>query len=102
MSEYNYRYNSDDVTIDLNNDEIYDYVLEREQLKELDNIGPKCMNNFENPLSEHFGNMQKRKKSLATKLFILLIVVITLYLLYSLCLKKNNGLNPGTYKVIFN
>jgi hypothetical protein len=91
MSEYYYRYNTDDATIDLENDEIYDYCLEREKLKELDNIGPKCMRDFGGEFKEeHFGNL-KGSRSLASNLLVLLVVIIVLYLAYSLMCENNSA-----------
>jgi hypothetical protein len=108
MSEYYYRYNSNDATIDfdLENDEIYDYVLERENLKELDNVGPKCIRDFGGEHKEHFGNMRNLKgnnKSLLKNLFLIILVLIALYILYGLlsCNPKNE-LQPGKYIARFN
>jgi hypothetical protein len=104
MSEYYYRYNSDDAQVDLDNDEIYDYVLEREKLKELDNVGPKCMRDFGGEFKEeHFGNLKGKNRSLLKNLFIVIMVLIALYLLYSLCCgEKKVDLPPGNYVARFN
>ncbi len=105
MSEYYYRYNSDDAAIDLENDEIYDYVLEREKLKELDNVGPKCVRDFGGEFQEeHFGNLTGKNKIMVKNLFLVLLVVVALYLLYSLlsCDEKNVDFKPGYYMARFN
>lgn len=82
MTQNYYRYNSDDSSIDFNNDEIYDYVLDRENLKELDNIGPKNQKDFSQAWSdEHFGNLKNR--SLGENLFLIIFVLFISYLLYS-------------------
>lgn len=102
MSEHYYRYNADDAPIDydLNNDEIYDYVLEREALKELDNVPPRCIKNLGIPTQEHFGNLKLKggNMDLMQNVFIVLLVLVILYLLYCfLCEDKKSGLNPGSY-----
>ncbi len=104
MSEYYYKYNSNDAPVDLDNDEIYDYVLEREKLKELDNVGPKCVKDFGGEFkNEHFGNLKGKNKSLLKNVFIILLVLGALYLLYNLCYeKKTVDLPPGKYVAKFN
>ena len=97
MSELNYRYNSDDAPIDIDNDEIYDYVLEREALKELDNESPRCIKTYGKQM-EHFGNLKGGNKNLMRNLLIVLIVMVVLYLTYCfLCEDKNVDLKPGRY-----
>lgn len=105
MSEYYYRYNADDAPIDLDNDEIYDYVLEREALKDLDNVGPRCMRTMGRMEDgeEHFGNLKGKNKSLVKNLIMIMVVMIVLYLLYSwMCEDSDVQLKPGNYVVRFN
>jgi hypothetical protein len=101
MSQQYYRYNTDDAPIDIDNDEIYDYVLEREALKELDNVGPKCVRDIEG--HEHFGNLKGGSTNdLMRNVFIVLLVVVMLYLMYCfLCDNKENEIKPGNYQVRF-
>ncbi len=100
MSEYYYRYNADDAPINLDDDEIYDYVLEREALKDLDNVGPRCMKTMGKleDGSEHFGNLKKGKKSLFQNLLIVFGVMVILYFLYVwMCADNNAEIKPGNY-----
>lgn len=100
MSEQYYRYNTDDAPIDMDNDEVYDYVLEREALKELDNVGPKCVR--DNETSEHFGNLKGGGKNLMKNILIVFLVIVLLYLSYSfLCDNGEKNLKPGKYEVRF-
>lgn len=102
MSQQYYRYNTDDAPIDIDNDEIYDYVLEREALKELDNVGPKCIKTFGQPV-EHFGNLKGGTKKLMENIFIVLLVLFMLYLIYCvLCDDKQPDLKPGKYVASLN
>ena len=101
MSEHYYRYNADDAPInfDLNNDEIYDYVLEREALKEIYNVSPRCIKNLGKP-SEHFGNLNKRGggMDLMQNILVIILVIVMLYLIYIfLCEDTKSEINPGRY-----
>lgn len=102
MSERYYRYNSDDAIIDIENDEIYDWVLEREQMKELDNVGPRCIRDFGGEFrEEHFGNLNQGGGGLVQNLVIILVVLMVLYLLYCWCQVDNQGLKRVPYKASF-
>lgn len=66
-----------DTNIDLNNDEIYDYVLEREH-----NIGLKNQNNFSQAWTdEHFNN--RKNRNFIKNCILVVIIIIILYFLYS-------------------
>lgn len=117
MSEKYYRYNSDDAPINLLDDQVYQYVLEREQLKELDLVGSKCSRTMEKKPSaipplitiaqrEPFGNLNSGNSSLLKNLLVIILVIVVLYFIYSLCEdKKNNSqtsifsqkLSPSVY-----
>jgi hypothetical protein len=94
MAENYYRYNSDDSSIDLNNDEVYDYVLDRENLKELDNVGPKNQRDLSQAWSdEHYKNLKNH--NFLKNCCLVVLILIVLYLLYSyFCSEKKvkNGL----------
>lgn len=95
MTEDYYRYNSDDANIDLNNDEVYDYVLDRENLKDLDNTGPKNTTEFSQAWSdEHFGNL--KKSPLLKNVCLIVFIIIVMYLLYSYFCTEST-VNPGIY-----
>jgi len=98
MSEqyFNYRYTPDESDIDIYNDSFYDYVLEREELKELDNVGPQCMRRFGGEYKEHFGNMNRN--TLLKNIMLVIAIVVIICVVYSLCGNKS-GLNypPGDY-----
>lgn len=104
MSEHYYRYKADNTPVDLDDDEIYDYVLEREALKDLDNVGPRCMNTLgEN--NEHFGNLKGDKTNLLKNIVLAIVIIIVMYLIHCfLCGEKNEvpNLKPGNYSVRFN
>ncbi len=93
MSEY-YHYDTQD-DFDFNNDEMYDYVLERESLKQLDNVDSRCaLSGGE----EHFGNLKKSQKSTIFNLFISLIIIIIIYFTYIWLCDSNKMLLPaGNY-----
>ena len=95
MTENYYKYNSDNENIDLNKDEVYDYVLDRENLKELDNLGPKNQTDFSQAWSdEHFGNL--KYNSLMKNLCLVIFIIIVMYLLYShFC--NESSVKPGIY-----
>jgi hypothetical protein len=101
MTEHYYRYNTDDATIDFENDEVYDYCLEREKLKELDNVGPKCMRDFGGEYKEHFeaGDLKKSLFSNSTiNIIAIIIALILLYLIYtSFCPIEQNNIPSGNY-----
>jgi hypothetical protein len=102
MSERYYRYNSDDAIIDIENDEIYDWVLEREKLKELDNVGPSCMKKFGDEFNEeHFGNISQDDNNSMRYIFMIIFIIIILYLLYSFCQKDEFKLKNLPYKASF-
>jgi hypothetical protein len=103
MAEHYYRYKSDDAPINLDDDEIYDYVLEREALKDLDNMPPRCMATFGKD-HEHFGNLKGGYTALLKNMTLAVVVIIVLYLVYSLLCEKNGSvsLKPGNYIVRLN
>jgi hypothetical protein len=97
MSHHYYRYNVDDAPIDLQNDEIYDYVLEREALKDLDLVGPRCYREMSGA-AEHFGNMKGKRGKMMKHVLLVIVVLVVLCLLYCLC-NDNIGYNlsPKNY-----
>lgn len=102
MSETYYRYNSDDAVIDLENDEIYDYVLEREELKKLDLVGPKCIRNFGGEYQEeHFGNLHGMNNSFAKNLFVIILVLLLIYFGYTWCKSDDLKLKNVPYRASF-
>lgn len=87
MSEEYYRYNSDNVNIDLTSDEVYDYVLDREKMKELDYSRPRNIKDFSSAGSnEHFGNLGC---PFSNNILLIILIVIVLYFVYNyVCEKK--------------
>lgn len=87
MSEEYYRYNSDNTNIDLTNDEVYDYVLDREKLKELDYSQPKNVKDFSRAWSdEHFGNLEY---SFTKNILLIILIIVVMYVVYNyVCDKK--------------
>ncbi len=101
MSERYYRYNLDDAPIDIEKDELYDYVLEREKLHDLDNTGPRCMTDFKDmdeilEKEEHFGNLNYESWTTTQKILLAIAFTVILYLIYSLINK--NDLVHNEYK----
>jgi len=97
MSEKYYRYNSDNAVIDLENDEIYDYVLERENLKELNNSDPQSLNDFSDmhiENTEHFGNLTNKTKLMIRKVALAIIIIVIIYFLYIGCIESNESSDP--------
>lgn len=103
MTEKYNMYNSP--YVDLDKDSAYDFVLEREQLKELDNTGQKCINDVlkekkekkEENFYEYFTNKCKNN-TVAENGMILLILLLALYVIFYLIYNNKPKLN-GNYTV---
>jgi hypothetical protein len=93
MAETHYRYSSDCTEPDIEHDELYDYVLEREDYRKLASTGPKCMKNFKDmkevdEMNEHFTPTES--KSWIKNIIIIAIILIALYYIYTLFCKKDD------------
>lgn len=119
MSDKMQRYDDVNSAIDLDNDELYDYVLEREALKKLDNVvPPNCRgehkenanayaNAYDNDQTEDFTNINKwwNRKSKQQKhwmklCFWLVIIIALCYYFYKQCNNKSyENLERGSYVV---
>ena len=100
MAETYYKYAPDGTEIDIDNDELYDYVLEREAYRKLANTGPKSMKNPKDmkeivQTAEHFTTTGS--KSWIKNVVIIAIILIALYLIYTLFSNGNNNNNATPY-----
>ena len=103
MAETHYQYSPDGTEVDIENDELYDYVLEREAYRKLASTGPRCMKNFKDMkevdqmkpdgMNEHFTTIGS--KGWIKNIIIIALILIALYFIYtSFC---NNNDNTSSY-----
>lgn len=64
---------------DFNDDFTYEFVMERENLKQLDNSSPKSLREFSSAGVEHFCGCKHKH---IQKLFLLLVVLLAIYYFY--------------------
>jgi len=98
-----------DDKIDLDNDEMYDYVLEREKYHDLSHGTPRCMKDFSGMKTEHFGSLDDIKEYMPDKktmhyVYLFAIVLIILVALYLIFFKNNDvtcNVPKGNYRAFF-
>ena len=86
--------------VDIENDELYDYVLEREAYRKLASTGPKCMKNFKDmkevdQMSEHFTTNESNKW--IKKIVIIVLILIALYFIYTFLSNKDTTSTAYNY-----
>lgn len=85
MAERNYRYKSDCEGVNLDDDNVYDYVLERDQFSQISHRDPRCMDDAFDvkayDMKEHFGNLGSGI-SIWHVIFIALVIYIIYYLFF--------------------
>lgn len=98
MAETYYQYSPDGTEVDIENDELYDYVLEREAYRKLASTGPKCMKNFKDMkevdqmkpdgMNEHF--TMTGSKGWIKNIIIIALILIALYFIYTFFCNSND------------
>jgi len=80
MADRNYRYKSDCEGVNLENDDLYDYVLERDNYQNLSHQDPRCMKHAfdvkEYDMKEHFGNLD------GISFWHIILILIAIYIVY--------------------
>ena len=104
MAETYYQYAPDGTEVDLDDDQIYNYVLEREAYRKLASTGPKCMKNFKDmkevdqmkpdAMNEHFTT---GSKSWIKNIIIIALILIALYFIYTSFCNSNNNNSTSSY-----
>ena len=86
MADKYYRYKSDCDGINLDDDDLYDHVLERERYHQLSHQNPRCMKHAfdvkEYDMKEHFGNLSTTKSILYGALILIVVFIIVYYLFF--------------------
>src|SRR5438477_639454 len=99
MTETYYQYQPDEVLLDIEQDDLYDHVLERQHYRKMASTGPKSMKNFVDmeeveSMKEHFTT---NESGWMKHLLIIVVVLIVLYFLYSSVCggESGNAYNPN-------
>lgn len=81
MTETNYRYKTGCNDVNLEDDDIYDHVLERDQYHKMSHNDPRCMRGAfgvkEYDMQEHFGNL-----SFSFSLWHIILILVVAYIIY--------------------
>lgn len=101
MDDFNNEYIFNENELNLDDDNMYELVYEREKMNNFRNTPPKSITNFSGIGTEHFSNTKKTKN--LNKILIIVLLLLIVYFGYNyMCENTQNNIPDGVYLAHFN